>query len=83
MDKPDFIWLIQMVRKNAAIQTNIICAWRKIRLFPIEPQIIFYKLGFKTQALEPLEATTPTASHGDSVSILSTPANVKYVDAVV
>ena len=47
MDKPDFIQLIQMARENAATETNILQAWQKSTLYPIQLQNVVDKLGLK------------------------------------
>lgn len=75
-----------MARKNAATHTNIMHAWQKSGLFPIQPQLILDKLGLKAPETRP---TTPptmtvTASNGDSISMpFTTPANVKEVNQLV
>lgn len=83
MDKTDFIRLIQMARKNAATEKNITHAWQKSGLFPVQPTIVFDKLGLQIpQSKSPPEVEV-AASNGDSISIPFTPKNVKHVNLLV
>lgn len=65
---------------NAATEQNKKHAWQKSKLFPIEPQVVFQKLGFEEpQPLTPPNITV-TASNSNFISIPCTSGNVAQVN---